>query len=231
MKLSWKWPLVALCLSVPLTAQAHRAWMLPSATVISGDDVWITVDAAVSNDLFYFEHFPLRIANLGGPEPELPGRRGGGGAILTIFAPDGTTVPHQNGATGRYRSTFDVPIKQKGTYKFAVTNSSVFASYKENGQTRRWSGAPADFAKSVPAGATDVRSTFNQSRMEVFVTSGKPTTGTLKTTGPRTGARHSSQRPGGRRRIDLPASARRQARAKREGIDRAGRQPLSRQAR
>jgi uncharacterized GH25 family protein len=183
MRFSLKWPLVALCLSVPLTAQAHRAWLLPSATVISGDDVWVTVDAAVSNDLFYFEHFPLRIANLGGPAPELPGRRGGGGATLTIFAPDGTTVPHQNGSTGRYRATFDVPIKQKGTYKFAVTNSSAFASYKENGQTRRWSGAPADFAKSVPAGATDVRSTFNQSRMEVFVTSGKPTTGTLKTTG------------------------------------------------
>lgn len=183
MKLSWKWPLVALCLSVPPTAHAHRAWMLPSATVLSGDDVWITVDAAVSNDLFYFEHFPLRIANLGGPEPELPGRRGGGGAILTIYAPDGTTVPHQNGATGRYRSTFDVPIKQKGTYKLAITNGNVFASYKENGQTKRWSGKPEDFAKSVPAGAEDLRATYNQSRMEVFVTSGKPTTTTLKTTG------------------------------------------------
>ena len=142
-------------------------------------------------------------------------------------------MPHQNGATGRYRSTFDVPIKQKGTYKFAVTNSSVFASYKENGQTRRWSGAPADFAKSMPAGATDVRSTFNQSRMEVFVTSGKPTTGTLKTTGqglelaPVT---HPNDLVG-RRRLVLPASARRQARAERESVDRAGRQPLSRQAR
>ena len=52
-------------LGLPLSAQAHRAWMLPSATVLSGDEVWVTVDAAVSNDLFYFEHFPLRIANLG----------------------------------------------------------------------------------------------------------------------------------------------------------------------
>ena len=183
MKLFWKWPLVALCLGMPLTAQAHRAWMLPSATVLSGDDVWITVDAAVSNDLFYFEHFPLRIANLGGPAPDFGNRRGGRGAELTVFAPDGSKVPHQNGATGRYRATFDVHIQQRGTYKLAVTNTSAFASFKENGQTRRWSGAPDALAREVPANAEDLRTTYNQSRMEVFVTSGKPTDGTLKVTG------------------------------------------------
>ena len=182
MKLSWKLSVVALCLCVPLSAQAHRVWMLPSATVLSGDDVWITVDAAVSNDLFYFEHFPLRIANLGGPSAELPGMRGRAGK-LTITAPDGSNVPHSNGATGRYRSTFDVPIQQRGTYKIAVVNTGVFASYKENGQTKRWSGTPEAFAKEVPADAEGLRSTYNQSRVEVFVTSGKPTTETLKTTG------------------------------------------------
>lgn len=92
-------------------------------------------------------------------------------------------MPHQNGATGRYRSTFDVQIKQKGTYKLAVTNTGVFANYKENGQTKRWSGALEAFAKEVPANADDLRATYNQSRMEVFVTSGKPTTETLKVTG------------------------------------------------
>lgn len=45
----------ALVLSLPIAAQAHRAWLLPSATVLSGKDVWVTVDAAVSNDLFFFE--------------------------------------------------------------------------------------------------------------------------------------------------------------------------------
>ena len=32
----------------------------PSSTV----DQWVTVDAAVSNDLFYFNHVPLRIEDL-----------------------------------------------------------------------------------------------------------------------------------------------------------------------
>jgi uncharacterized GH25 family protein len=181
MTISLKWPVLALCLCVPLTAHAHRSWMLPSATVLSGDDVWITVDAAVSNDLFYFEHFPVRIANLGGPSADLP-RRGRAGQ-LTITAPDGSNVPHQNGSMGRYRSTFDVQLKQKGTYKIAIANSGVFASYKENGQTKRWGGTLADFAKAIPANAEALQSTYLQSRMEVFVTSGKPTVDTLKVSG------------------------------------------------
>ncbi len=182
MKLTWKLPVLALCLCVPLSAHAHRAWLLPSATVLSGDDVWITVDAAVSNDLFYFEHFPLRIANLGGPTAQLPGGRGRP-ANLSITGPDGSPVPHHNGAMGRYRSTFDVHLTQKGTYKIAVTNTGVFARYKENGQDKRWSGTLEAFAKEVPRDAEGLQSTYMQSRMEAFVTSGKPTNSTLKTTG------------------------------------------------
>ena len=86
----------ALCLGLPLSAQAHRAWMLPSATVLSGDEVWVTVDAAVSNDLFYFEHQPMRIANIGA-RPETTGARGGRAAQLSITAPDGSQVEAQNG--------------------------------------------------------------------------------------------------------------------------------------
>ena len=63
-----KWTALTLAICLPLSAQAHRAWMLPSATVLSGEDPWITVDAAVSNDLFYFEHFPLRIQGIGNLE-------------------------------------------------------------------------------------------------------------------------------------------------------------------
>src|SRR5690606_38555813 len=69
-------------------ASAHRQWMLPSATVLSGDDVWVTVDAAISNDLFYFEHHPLRLDS------------------VKAWAPDGSEAPIENQATGRYRSTF-----------------------------------------------------------------------------------------------------------------------------
>ena len=230
MKKSWKWLVLASCLCVPLTAHAHRAWLLPSATVLSGDDVWITVDAAVSNDLFYFEHFPLRIANLGGPTAQLPGGRGRP-ANLSITGPDGSAVPHHNGSMGRYRSTFDVHLTQKGTYKIAVTNTGVFARYKEDGRDKRWSGTLEAFAKEVPQNAEGLQATYMQSRNEVFVTSGKPTAGT-EDRGQRSGAcaGHPSQRPRGRQRRHIPIAARRQARAQPEGLDRSGRQPVPRQA-
>lgn len=85
--------------AIPVTVQAHRQWMLPSMTVVSGEgsDVWVTVDAAVSNDLFYFEHQPLRV------EPQ-------------VMLPDGSAGDVKNKATGRYRTTFDVQIGQRGTY-------------------------------------------------------------------------------------------------------------------
>jgi uncharacterized GH25 family protein len=184
---------LGMLLCLPLPADAHRAWMLPSATVLSGDDPWVTVDAAVSNDLFYFEHFPMRLANIGvdpsetaavGVKQKGGGRRGGRPGDLVITAPDGSRAEAQNGSIGRYRSTFDVHLTQKGTYKLAVLNDSIFAAYKEGGQTKRWRGNTAEaLAKEVPANAPELKITQSQSRMETFVSSGKPTTTALKLAG------------------------------------------------
>ncbi|KRW62789.1 DUF4198 domain-containing protein [Pseudomonas sp. TTU2014-080ASC] len=182
-----KWTALTLAVCLPLTANAHRAWMLPSATVLSGDDAWVTVDAAVSNDLFYFEHFPLRIQGIGQvdntPAGGPPGMRPRPAAVLQLIAPDGSAAKAENGSIGRYRSTFDLHLEQKGTYKLAIANHGLFASYKENGETRRWMGKAEDFAKEIPAKAEDLKVTQNSSRMEVFVTSGNPTETALKTTG------------------------------------------------
>jgi len=150
--------------SIALPAHAHRGWMLPSATVLSGQDQWVTVDAAISNDLFYFEHFPMRLDN------------------LKVFAPDGSEAKVENASTGRYRSTFDIHLTQPGTYKMAVVNNSVGGSYKLNGETKRIRGTSAGLPAIDPA-ATDIRLSQSQSRLEIFVTSGKPTDTVLKPTG------------------------------------------------
>lgn len=150
-------------LSVP--AQAHRAWLLPSATVLSGTDAWVTVDAAISNDLFYFEHHALQLDN------------------LSVLGPDGKTVEPQNLAKGHYRSTFDIKLEQPGTYKAMVVNHGVFANYKLDGQNKRWRGKQEQLATAIPANATDVKISETQGRIEVFMTSGKPSTDTLKPTG------------------------------------------------
>jgi len=188
MKLT-QWTALALAVCLPLSAQAHRAWMLPSATVLSGEEPWITVDAAVSNDLFYFEHFPLMIDGLAQPAPEKaaaadqpPPRRGMARKLL-IQAPDGSELKPENGSVGRYRSTFDVRLSQKGTYKLSIASSGLFASWKQDGKPQRWMGSPEDFAKQVPANAEELKVTQNANRMEVFVTSGQPTDSVLKPTG------------------------------------------------
>ncbi|TCZ60838.1 DUF4198 domain-containing protein [Roseicella aquatilis] len=149
--------LLAAALLLPLPASAHRGWMLPSATVLSGDNSWVTVDAAVSNDLFYFEHVPMGLEG------------------LAITAPDGSRMEAENLARGHYRSTFDIQLKQPGTYRVAVAGDGLMASWRENGQPRRWRGTREAFAREVPAKAEGLRVTLGQRRVEFFATRGKPT--------------------------------------------------------
>jgi uncharacterized GH25 family protein len=150
---------------LPLAAQAHRAWMLPSSTVVSGDRAWVTIDAASSNDLFYFDHNPMRLDN------------------LKVFAPDGSAVEAQNKATGKYRSTFDVQLDKPGTWRISNLNDQVNANYKVGTEEKRARGTMESVRKEIPANATVVSVSRNQSRIDVFVTSGKPTSTVLKPTG------------------------------------------------
>ncbi len=165
MKKSIKHAALLLALVVPFTAQAHKAWLRPSQTVISGSAPWITVDAAVSNDLFYFNHVPLRMDN------------------LVIIAPDGSHVQPQNAATGKYRSVFDVELTQTGTWRIANVGGGLSASWKENGETKRWRGNPADFTTQVPNDAAELNVSQGASRVETFVTNGNPNDTALKPSG------------------------------------------------
>ncbi|WP_142847770.1 DUF4198 domain-containing protein [Telmatospirillum sp. J64-1] len=166
MKSSLKWAALALGIvaALPTAAQAHRAWLLPSATVLSGEDPWITVDGAISNNLFYFEHFPLQLNG------------------LTIIAPDGETVEAENAHSGKYRSTFDVRLNKQGTYKMAVTGESMMGSYKLNGETKRVRGTAAE-PPVIPAEATDVQIRQALRRIETFTTVGSPNETALTTSG------------------------------------------------
>ncbi|MGI6408303.1 MAG: DUF4198 domain-containing protein [Thiopseudomonas sp.] len=188
MKTFTKLGLLTLATCLSFSAHAHRSWMLPSATVLSGDAPWVTVDAAVSNDIFYFEHFPLQIEGVGQPfvrpGAQPPATANGKPAPqpmqrpranLQIQRPDGSLAQPQFGNTGRYRSTFDVELDQKGTWKLAIANQGLFASYELDGERKRWSGKLEDVKTAIPAKADKLQVTQSSSRMEVFVTSGAPT--------------------------------------------------------
>ena len=155
----------AAMVALPQAAQAHRAWLAPVATNFSGKDPWVTVDAAVSNDLFYADHQPMQL-----------------GAV-TAVAPDGSKLPLENATRGKYRSTFDVQIDKPGTYRISMLNDNVQASYKVGEETKRVRGTMDSVRKEVPAGAKNLSVSRSQTRIDVFVTSGKPTDTVVKPTG------------------------------------------------
>ncbi len=160
-------------------AVAHNMWIKPSATTVSGDEGWVTFDAAASTDVFVPDHQPL--------PPE----------AFRAYAPDGSEVKLENAMRGRFRSTFDLHLTQVGTWRVALENGGIMGSYTLNGQAYRVGGRPGmrpgapgapaapagapifvpatpDFV--APAGATDVKLLLTANRNEVFVTLGKPST-------------------------------------------------------
>ena len=156
----------ALAAALPFSAAAHKAWLRPSQTVIAGNNPWITVDAAVSNDLFYFNHVPVRLDG------------------LMITAPDGNMAQPKNLATGKFRSVFDLELTQQGTYRLAVVSGGLFATWEgTDGKPQRWRGTAATFEREVPKDAKNLKVSQSLGRNETFVTNGKPNDIALKPSG------------------------------------------------
>lgn len=144
-------------LAIPAAAQAHRGWLAPTSTVLSGTDAWVGFDAGMSNGVFIPDHNAMRLTG------------------LTITAPDGSAVAPENMMQGKYRSTFDAHLTRQGTYRIANVSNGLMATWKVDGVEGRWRGSAADFTSAVPAGATDVVATRTSSRTETYVTLGAPT--------------------------------------------------------
>lgn len=137
-------------------AYAHGFWVLPSSTVLSAPQ-FVTFDAAVSNDPFQFNHRPLAIES------------------LTITAPDGSKVLPVNIVKGELRTVFDAKFEQKGTYRLEMLRDGFRASWKDaENKPKRLMGTAEVLAKEVPANAKELVITESVSRLENFVTVGKP---------------------------------------------------------
>jgi uncharacterized GH25 family protein len=164
-KRTLKWIVLAAAIAAPLAAQAHKMWLLPSATNVAGADPWVTVDAAISNDLFHPDHHAASLDQ------------------LVITAPDGQTAEPKNASIGKYRSVFDLELTRQGTYKVALVNQGLFARYELDGQRKRWRGKADELATAIPKAAKNVQVTASSSRVETFITNGKPNDAALKPSG------------------------------------------------
>ena len=110
--------LAVLTLFASTSSEAHRVWIKPSATVVSGDSEWVTFDAAIANGIFYPDHYPLSLD------------------YVKAMAPDGSDVTLENGHKGKYRSVFDIELEKEGTYTIYSASSGLSARWiDDEGET------------------------------------------------------------------------------------------------
>jgi uncharacterized GH25 family protein len=148
-------PVVMLSLA-PAVTEAARAWLLPSQTVLARSGGWVAVDAAMADDLFSVNQAAMQVDS------------------LVVTGPDGQPVAPQNAAKSRSRASFDLELRQPGTYRITVADSMVMARWEEEGKPKRWRGAPADMAANIPANAAKLDVHEMQRRIETFVSVGTP---------------------------------------------------------
>lgn len=139
-----------------LEARAARAWLLPSQTLVANSGGWVAVDAAMADDLFSVNQGAMSLD------------------ALVVSGPDGKPVAPQNAAKGRTRSTFDLELRQPGTYRISVVEDGVMARWEEDGKPKRWRGAAAEMATAIPANAAKLEVEQVQRRVETFVSVGRP---------------------------------------------------------
>lgn len=149
--------LAASLVAVAPAAQAHRFWIKPTVTVVSGKDQWIGFDAAISNDLFFANYHAIDIST------------------ISITAPDGTARDLQNAKEGHIRSTFELKLDTEGTYRVAGGMMAIRASWKEGGEEKNFQGSIDElFAAGIPAKNPSEMYILNRTT-ETYVTLGAPT--------------------------------------------------------
>jgi len=144
-------------LLLPAVSEAARPWLLPSQTILARSGGWVAVDAAMADDLFSVNQGAMPVD------------------ALVVSGPDGQTVAPQNVTKSRSRSTFDLELRQPGTYRIAVADDVVMARWEEDGKPKRWRGAVSEMATGIPANSAKLEVEQTQRRVETFVSVGTPT--------------------------------------------------------
>ncbi len=152
---------ILMLLLISQQSLAHKRWLLPSIFNVS-EPQWITVDASVSNNLFYVDR----------PWPV---------ATVKVTNPDGSSGEIANASEGHRRSVFDVNMSLKGTYKVTTGGDAFFVQYElpAEGQGKRDLVRDRAFnfdslKASIPEYARKVAYAKSVSRLESYMTLGAP---------------------------------------------------------
>lgn len=143
-------------LLVSIDSHAARAWLLPSQTILAKSGGWVAVDAAMADDLFSVNQAAMNVDT------------------LIITGPDGKPVAPQNVAKSRTRSSFDLELRQAGTYRVSVVDDAVVARWEEDGKPKRWRGNATELTAGIPPNAAKLEVEQVLRRTETFVSVGTP---------------------------------------------------------
>jgi len=160
-------------------AFSHDRFILPSHTVLSGDDgQMVSLVASVSNDMFH----PDRAFGDNGKGIVEPSLKGFFATLHPqIIGPDGKIDKTNIWQAFSRFSAGDLELKTSGTYRVAQVSLPHLITFfqKADGTRGRISGPDP----KIPEGATDIKTYLSSSRVETFVTLNKPTREALKPTG------------------------------------------------
>lgn len=161
---------LAALVAVSLQTQAHRAWILPDVTVLSGDSPKVAFDMAVSNSIFNFDHVSIRLDG------------------LIILNPQGLQIEANHVSTGVVRSVFDLTLETEGTYRIFIAARGLRAMWENEEGKRQFYPSRGEvfdadkFKKIIAQEPKDLVVSETSRRIETFVTSGEPSSKTLEIT-------------------------------------------------
>lgn len=167
----------AIAILYTLNANAHSRYILPSHTVLSGEDTqYVSISASISNDIF---HPDMALGDDGNGKVTGPLKEIFKGLNYSVTEPDGQTKQMIWHAFAR-NSVADLELKKEGTYKVEIEQPTLLmTNFKgANGNPARVFGeAP------LPKDATDIVKRQINSRVVTYVTYNKPNKTALAPTG------------------------------------------------
>lgn len=143
-------------------AHAHRAWLLPQVTVVAGDESMVTLEGAISNDIFIADYRAFNAAS------------------ITAFDHSGAEMEKENVYSGRFRTHLDLTLANPGTYRVASASAGLSARWVDaEGNRGFFPGRGQAFdddaiTDAIPEDAENVQVTQVSRRIETFITNGQP---------------------------------------------------------
>lgn len=185
--------LTLLCCCLSSTSFAHGRWIMPSHTILSGDEVeFVTFDVSISNELFYPDYAigGVPVENINSQEKverELPPplRPVLASSKLVVHKPDGSIQSDYMLVDFRRKTVSMAELALSGSYHIEYTQNPIYLTWYSHadGSPGRFFGKLSQVRKMLPEGAKDIRETILINRIETWVTRNNLTKENLKPKG------------------------------------------------